>query len=168
MARIARFRMLLPIIQCGLTLLFGGIGLSQRIRILNGPFIDGQSLWDTTATYHVWPWPLKFAVASNLPALAASVLFFYPFQRLVPGPHPFLDIFMVLLFVALLWYWVGAHADRRWTRNDKLPWFAFFIFVLVCLAGAFLPLGPTGYVPYALMVWVLYSFLECKFLRRLN
>ena len=49
-----KFRPLFPVVQSGLAALFGGWGLWERSAILNRVFtVDGQSLWDTTARFHV-------------------------------------------------------------------------------------------------------------------
>jgi len=67
MARETRFRTLLPVAQCALAALFGGVGLWQRSVILSRPFFGGEPLWNSTARFHVWPWPYEFAVVSNVP-----------------------------------------------------------------------------------------------------
>ena len=59
-----------------------------------------------------------------------------------------------LLFVPLLWYWVGSRLDRRWGVADRAPWIGLFFFMLISLAGAFLPIGYTGYLPYGLAIWL--------------
>jgi hypothetical protein len=75
LARDRRFRLLLPITQCGLAAIFGGFGLWQRYAILNRPvFFEGQTLWNSTARFHVWPWPYKFAAIANIPAFLLGVL----------------------------------------------------------------------------------------------
>jgi hypothetical protein len=75
MARKNQFRVLLPLAQCPLAAFFGGLGLWQRAAILSRPgFGEGSTLWDTTARYHVWPWPFKFAVVTNTPAFLTWAL----------------------------------------------------------------------------------------------
>ena len=59
-----------------------------------------------------------------------------------------------LLFVAMLWYWVGLRFDLRWGVTDKTPWIALVVFTLVSLGGAFIPIGYVGYLPYGFVVWV--------------
>jgi hypothetical protein len=69
MIRGLRFRTFLPIAECGFAALFGGLGLWQRSTILSrAGFGEGRTLWDSTARFHVWPWPFKFAVVMNTPA----------------------------------------------------------------------------------------------------
>jgi hypothetical protein len=75
MTAVVKFRRLLPVVQCGLAALFGGWGLWERSAILNRVFTaDGQTRWDTTAQFHVWPWPFKFAVVTNTPAFLCWAL----------------------------------------------------------------------------------------------
>lgn len=154
MIRDLRFRMVLPIVESGVAALFGGIGLWQRSAILSRPFFEGQTLWDSTARFHVWPWPYKFAAISNLPALLGGLLLTIPIDAMKPTLPETLQLAPSLLFVWLLWYWIGSRLDRRWSVADKTPWIAFLAFTLISLAGAFIPLGYTGYVPYGFIVWV--------------
>jgi len=153
MARL-RFRILLPVAQCGLAALFGGIGLWQRSAILSRPFFEGQTLWDSTARFHVWPWPYKFAVVSNMPAFMAGALLTWPIGAAWPQLPESVQIAPSLLFVSMLWYWVGSRLDLRWSVADKTPWIVLLIFTLVSLVGAFIPIGYVGYLPYGFMVWV--------------
>jgi hypothetical protein len=72
-----------------------------------------------------------------------------------------------LLFVPMLWYWIGSRLDRRWTvtgeggvsRKSKSPWTLLLVFTLVLGAGAFLPLGYVGYLPYGVAVWLAAAFV---------
>jgi hypothetical protein len=154
MVRESRFRALLPVIQCALATLFGGFGLWQRSSILSRPFFEGQTLWDTTARFHVWPWPYKFAAISNMPAVLVGLLPSWPLEAIWPGMPEYVASVPILLFVPLFWYWIGSRLDRRWRVTDKTPWIALFIFTLVCLVGAFLPIGYVSYLPYGLTVWL--------------
>lgn len=155
MARELRFRIVLPIAEFGVAALFGGLGLWQRSAILGRSFFEGQTLWDSTARFHVWPWPYKFAAVSNLPALFAGSLVTVPIGAMKPTLPEALQLAPTLLFVFCLWYWIGSRLDRRWKLTDKTPWIALLIFTSVSLTGAFIPLGYVGYLPYAFIVWVL-------------
>lgn len=155
MGRKSRFRILLPAAQCGLATLFGGIGLWQRSEILNRTVFGNQPLWNSTAVFHVWPWPYKFAIVSNVPAFLVGTLLLSPIGIAWPELPESAQIAPSLLFVALLWRWVGSRLDRRWRVGDKAPWIALFAFTLVCLAGAFLPIGYAGFIPYGFVVWVI-------------
>jgi hypothetical protein len=163
MAQGSRFRTLLPVAQCGLAALFGGIGLWQRSAILNRPFFGG-TLWNSTARFHVWPY--KFAVVTNMPGLFAGLFLVWPLGIALPKLPESAQIAPILLFVALLWYWVGSRLDRLWRVSDKTPWLALFVFTLVCLAGAFLPMGYVGYIPYGIVVWMITALAVSRFTRR--
>jgi hypothetical protein len=166
-----RFRMFLPVAQAVLAGLSGAVGLWQRNQILGRPGIfDDQTLWESTARFHVWPWPYKFAAISNLPAFLTGSLVLEPIDtlwpRLLNSTRPELaeafELALSLLFVAMLWYWVGYRIDQRWGRagadgvlaNTKTPWILLSVFTVVCFTGAFLPLGYVGYVPYGAVVWI--------------
>lgn len=154
MDRERRFCTLLPVAQCGLAAVFGGFGLWQRSAILSRPFLEGQTFWDTTASFHVWPWPFKFAVVSNLPAFLAGVILSWPIGAIWPRLPEAAQLAPSLLFALVLWYCVGAWLDRRWGVLDKAPWILLAIFTAVCFIGAVIPIGYTGYLPYAALVWL--------------
>ena len=155
MDRQSSFRNLLPVVQSAIAVLFGGTGLWQRSAILSRPwFSEGQTMGDTTARFHVWPWPYKFAVVSNFPAFMAGSLLSWPIGIVWPKPPESVEIVPSVLLVPILWYWVGSRLDRRWGMTDKTPWIALSVFTLVCLAGAFLPIGYVGFLPYGFVVWV--------------
>jgi hypothetical protein len=150
-----RFRLLLPVAQCGLAAVFGGIGLSQRSVILSRIFWEGETLWHSTARFHVWPWPFKFAVVSNFPAFLMGSLTLWPIGSVWPELPESVQIAPSLVFVLILWYWAGSRIDRGWLVTDKAPWIALAVFTLVCLIGAFLLIGYTGFQPYGFVVWVI-------------
>jgi hypothetical protein len=134
-----RFRVPLPLVQCPLAVLFGGVGLRQRSAILSRPgFFEGTTMWDTTTRFHVWPWPYKFAVISNFPAFFASSLLLSPVGLVWPKVPETVVAVPALLFVLIQWYWVGLRFDRRCSIKDKNPWLALSAFCLVSVAGAFL------------------------------
>jgi hypothetical protein len=161
-----RFRVLLPLAQCPLAALFGGLGLWQRSVILSRPgFFDGTTMWDTTARFHVWPWPYKFAVISNFPAFLAGSLLLWPVGLVWPKvPEP-VEAVPALLFVLILWYWVGLRFDRRWSVKDKSPWPALSAFCLVSVAGAFLRIGYVDFLPYGFALWAITALSISRFTR---
>ena len=118
MVRDIQFRVLLPIAQTAMAVLFGGLGLWQRHEILDQPWLGGGPLWNTTAAYHVWPWPFKFAVISNMPAFLAALPVLGPIERSWPGIPEWLELGPTLAFVPLLWYGVGSWMDRRWSAAN--------------------------------------------------
>jgi hypothetical protein len=154
MTREIRFRTVLPIVESVSAALFGGVGLWQRSAILSRTFLEGQTLWDSTARFHVWPWPYKFAIVSNMPAVFLGSLSSWPIAALWPMLPESVQMALSLLLVPMLWYWVGGRLDKRWTISDMIPWIALLVFTLVCLVGAFAPIGYVGYLPYGFAVWV--------------
>ncbi len=155
MARKYQFSALLPIIEFCIATAFGGVGLRQRYALLSRPLFQDQTLLDTTARFHIWPWPYKFAVIANLPAFFAGSITSAPLQLKWPAFPEYLEALFVLIFVPFLWYWIGRRFDRRWQIVDKMPWAILAAFTLLCLAGASLHIGYTGFLPYGFVVWVI-------------
>jgi len=156
-----RFRTILPFVHCGSAALFGGWGLWQRSAILSRPFLEGQTLGDSTARFHVWPWPYKFAVVANLPAFLAGLMSAWPVSSMWPKLPESAQLVPSLLCAVIFWRWVGSRLDRRWRVTARTPWIALLLFTLVCLAGAFLPLGYMGFIPYGIAVWMVTSLGTC-------
>lgn len=150
MADAIRFRKLLPVAQCAVTAVFGGVGLWQRSQILNRPIWGNQTLWDTTARFHVYPWPLRFAALLNVPALMGGSLL------ASVGVSWVLPEVVSLALVPLFWFWVGSRLDRRFCQasesaTSRTPWVLLIALTLVSLAGALLPFR---YLPYGLALWI--------------
>jgi hypothetical protein len=130
MARELQFRVILPVAECGFAGLFGGIGLWQRFAILSRPLFEGQTLWNSTARFHVWPWPYKFAVVSNMPAFfAGSMLLEHSFVGLgfavAATPEDLeerAELFACLVRSHLaqrtmfVWLEQVGHVERKWVR----------------------------------------------------
>ena len=149
-----QFRVLLPLVQGPLAALFGGLGLLQRSAILSQPgFFEGTTMWDTTARYHVWPWPYKFAFISNFPAFIASSLVLWPVGVIWPKVPESVEVVPALFFVLIVWYWAGLRLDRRWSITDKSPWSALSVFTLASVVGAFLRIGYVDFLPYGFVLW---------------
>lgn len=148
------FSRILPASQVALAALFGGWGLWQRNRILSHDYLFGIG-WNTTARFHIWPWPFKFAVCVNFPAFMVGSLLSWPIGIVWPGLSEAAELVPCLLFIAVLWYRVGLRFDRRWKITGGAPWVALSIFTGLCLAGALLPMGYVGFLPYGFGVWVL-------------
>jgi len=167
LGRETKFRTFLPIGQSGLAALFGAFGLWQRSLILSRPVFEGQTSWETTARFHVWPWPYKFAVLTNVPAFLAGLLLSWPVETAWPGIPESVANLPSLLLVPILWYWVGSSLDRRWEIRDKTPWIALLIFTVVCLIGAFIRTGYTSFLfPYGVTVWLIAALVLGRIRRR--
>lgn len=115
-----QFRELLPIVQSVLAIFFGTWGLCLRNALLNRPFWGNSTYWDSTARFHVWPWPLKFAVILNLPAFVAGVVSSAPLYIFWPKLPAWVSFVAGLPFVALLWYSIGFWLDRM-AREPERP-----------------------------------------------
>lgn len=166
MTRRIRFQTILPVVEFGLAALFGSIGLWERAEILNRPgFGAGQTLWDSTARFHVWPWPFRFAAVMNLPAFLGWSLLGWPINLLWPTLPEGATTVPSLLLVATLWYWVGSRLDRRWKVSDWTPWFALFAFTVVSLAGALIRLGYVDYLSYGFIIWVIVALTVSRLTR---
>ena len=160
MARELRFRIILPVAEFGLAGLFGGVGLWQRYVILSRPgFGEGQTLWDSTARFHVWPWPFKFAVVTNTPAFLSWALVSWPIGDWWPSIPEGVLTAPSLLLAALLWYAVGRWLDRQWDTSgrratqSKWPWVLLLHFTVLCAAGASIP-STTAYVLWGIVLWL--------------
>jgi hypothetical protein len=149
-----RFCKVLPLIYVVLATTFGGWGLSQRANILNQSWVGG-TLWDTTARFHVWPWPYKFAAVMNTPALLAGLLLSRPLSAVAPTSPERLQFAPTLPFVFVLWFFVGAQLERRWGISDKIAWLLLLGHLLVSLAIALISPGYTDYLVYGLLFWLL-------------
>lgn len=154
--QVPSFRRVLPIVQTAAAAVFGGWGLWQRTAILSRSFLGG-TLWDTTATFHVWPWPYKFAAVVNMPSLLAGSLLSVPLESLLPGIPQIVVLAPSLPLVYLLWYWVGRRLDRRWSTADRAPWIGLAAFTALCLGGAFIHgrHDHTVYIPFGEAIWMM-------------
>ncbi len=158
-----QFRVLLPLVQCPLAALFGGVGLWQRSAILSRPgFGEGQTLWDSTARFHVWPWPFKLAVVTNLPAFLSWALLGWPIGERWPEIPEGMMYAPALFFVAILWYGMGAWMDRRWGRtgtpaSDAMtPWILLALFTSLCVTAVFarVQFATSDYLVLGAVIWL--------------
>lgn len=157
-----QFRRVLPVVQTGLALSFGGWGLWIRNSILNQRFLGDSTLWDSTARFHVWQWPYKFAVVLNIPAFLIGSSLSLLLEVFRPGLPELVLIIPVLLFVPILWYLIGAWLDRRARAHQSKSitvkrWVLLFAFVLICAGASSIPERVGGYVSYlpvGILVWV--------------
>ena len=156
----SRFRHVLPVAETALAALCGGIGLWQRNHILSRRIWGEQTLWNSTAAFHVWPWPYKVAVIANIPAFFAGLLPSWAVEQFWPRIPETFEAAVTLLFVPLLWYWVGYNLDRRATASHSpgsrsTAWTFLVVFTLLSAVGAILPIGYVGFIPYGILVWII-------------
>lgn len=140
MAAEVRFRVILPLAQCVSATLFGGFGLWERYFVLDQPLFAG-TWWNSTARFHIWPWPYKFVAVTNFPAFLAGLLVGSRISARWPNLPESALFALCLPFVALLWFRIGGWFDHRWSRMDgppssRLPWALLLLFTLLCAAGA--------------------------------
>lgn len=156
---LARFRLLLSIAITGTAIAetFAAVGLWQRDHILSQPFFIGTTMWESTARFHVWPWPYKFGAILALPAFMGGWLAMVPFRLLLPTIPETMDLLPTAPLSLLLWYWVAARLEmyspvRRWT--------SLCVILALSLTGAFLPLGYTGWlIPYGALAWCIAALM---------
>ncbi len=155
MGRAKQFRWILPVAQTILAALFGGWGLWERNQILSHSFLG----WNSTARFHVWPWQFKFAAVLNMPAFLCGMLLSWPIGNLWPKLSESVQAAPTLVFVALLWYWIGCWLDRRWRTSTKMPWILLFSLSLVSAGVAWIPVSSfasyTSYLEYGILVWMI-------------
>lgn len=156
------FRRILPVSQIILAALLGGWGLWIRNSLLSRPFFGSSTGWDSTARFHVWPWPLKFATVLNMPAFLAGLVPSGFLDYLRPGLPEWLFYLPMLLFVPLLWHWIGSRLDKQWNAAAsraalKRQWLALLIFALICAVGSSVPESVGGYTSYlslGALIWL--------------
>lgn len=106
----------------------------------------GGTGWDSTARFHVWPWPFRVAVILNFPAFVGS----WPIAALIPNAgNEFVSAVPALLLVPVLWYGVGGRMERWHPRRRGVFLASLFG---VSLLGALVP-GYTSFLPIGALVW---------------
>ena len=158
-----QFRKVLPALQTAIAVSFGGWGLWLRNSILSRPFLGSSTGWDSTAVFHVWPWPLKFAMILNMPALLASVLLAWPLDYVWPGLSKWVSDLFVLLLIPLFWYWLGSWADKcvrpeNRRNGERKRWVLLLVFIAVCSAATWISGyigGYTSHVLFGIAIWLL-------------
>ena len=153
MSRWNQFRTVLPVSQTVLAAVLGGWGLWQRNEILGHSWFRWNSI--------------SFVAVVNMPAYLAGGLVVWPIADRWPKlPYSVIAVLQLLLFVPILWYWVGSRMDRRWRVTDKAPWIALLIFTLVCVLGGILDIFYVGYIYYGVAVWFVIALVVAKFRSR--
>jgi hypothetical protein len=146
-----RFRIILPPVQFFLAGLLGGCGLWQRAVILSRPFMSGQTLNDTTARFHIWPWPFKLAAVINMPAVIVGGLLSWVFGAFGVLVNDFTGFIFSLLLVPPLWYWIGSKLDFK--SRLGAYWFL-LLFTLASAGCSSFSFGYTSYLPFGVILWI--------------
>jgi hypothetical protein len=157
-----QFRRILPVSQTALAMFFGGWGLWIRNSILSQPFFGNSTLWNSTASFHVWPWPFKFAAIVNMPAFLVGFLLSWPLDAIRRGLPESVALSPVLLFTPLLWYLLGSWLDKRSSAGKdkgarKREWVLLLLFMAVCAAAASISpraWGYTNYLEFGALIWI--------------
>ena len=157
----SQFRRILPVSQTAFAIFFGGWGLWLRNSILSQTFFGNSTLWNSTARFHVWPWPYKFAVVLNVPAFLVGLLLSWPLDAFRPGLPESVSVLPVLLFVPLLWYSIGSWLDQRRSANEnrsslRRQYILLLVFTLICAATSSIPErvgGYVSYIPLGILIW---------------
>ncbi len=98
---------------------FWGLGFVARNEFLSHDYLFATG-WNSTR-FNAWSWPYRLSAISNLPALFAGLLFTIPISAMEPTLSETLQLAPMLVFVFLLWLWVGPRFDRRWSAADRTP-----------------------------------------------
>jgi hypothetical protein len=170
-----RFRKLLPSFQIVLALLFGSWGLRLRALILNRPFLGG-TLWDSTARFHVWPWPLKLAIVINLPAVLVGAISLTLLNGAGLHLPEWVSYLLLLPFVALFWFLIGAWIDRNMRENanshlTKRIGVGILFFTLTCAAVSSVPQtlgGEVSFVSLGALSWIAWLIASPSTMRSLR
>ncbi len=150
MATHSRVRWILAVAGTSITFAFAAIGLWERSRILSQPFLNGSTMWDSTARFHVWPWPFKFAAIWSMPAFLSGSILMLPIRLIWTTLPEGVDLVPSAVLTALLWHRVGSRLERH---SPVTRWAALVLFCTLSLIGAFIPMGYTGWVPYGVLMW---------------
>jgi len=154
------YRLLLPVIQTVAAIVFGGVGLWERHAILNRPLFGDQTLWDSTARFHVWPLPYRLAVISNIPAFVTAGIVEWPLSAIWPRMPETVGFVLFVGCVPILWYFLGQRLDRvpaanRQSRKVLLS------FAVLSIAAIFTP-GYIGYLYSGSLLWVAFAVLVSR------
>jgi hypothetical protein len=157
-----QFRIVLRVLQTALAVVFGGWGLWLRNSILSRPFLGSSDGWATSLSFHVWPWPFKFAAVVNMPAFLIGSFLAWPLNALRPGLQEWISTLPILLFIPLLWYWVGSWLDKRLSSENRGTgtrglWFLLLLFIAICTTASSIPFsigGYTNYLDFGALIWL--------------
>jgi hypothetical protein len=152
MAQEAHFRKVLPVAQAVVAVIFGGWGLWLR----NQAITNGLG-WHSTMRFHVWPWPLKFAVILNMPALLLGLALFFPTDAMGLRTPDWVSYLVLVLFVPLIWFWVGRWFDKlndfdSIAKQRKGSWIAVGMFTVSCAGLAMI--RSSSFTVFGALIWL--------------
>ena len=156
----SRYRILLPVIQSIAVLLFGGAGLLQRHTILNHRFIGEQTMWDTTARFHVWPLPYRFAVITNIPAFLAAGILERPLAAVWPRMPEVVGFLLFVSCVPVIWHILGRRIDSRPSEGNRYR-NIFLLFAVLSVMAVFTP-GYVGYFYSGIVLWIAFVVVALR------
>jgi hypothetical protein len=148
-----RPRIAIALIAIVVTFVCGGLGTYQRDVILSQPFLGDQTLADTTARFHVWPWPLKVAMTISLPAFLVAAVAAGIFSDFSETVGTVVHVFATSFLTILLWWVVGIRLDGRSSRELAVGLSAF---AGAAAVAACAPLGNVGFLPAGILTWALF------------
>jgi hypothetical protein len=145
-----RFRMWVAVLATTIAEGFGAVGLWQRNHVLSQPLFMGQTLWESTARFHVWPWPFKVGAISAFPAFLGGSIVMMPVNLMIGTLPETAELLPAGALSLLLWYWVAARLERY---SPAMRWASLGVFLVLSLTGALLPIGYTGWLPFGVLAW---------------
>ena len=155
MNAITRQRKAIACAGFAIAVLFGGVGMWQRQTELGKPIWDGKTLEQTTAVFHIWPWPLKLAMVVNLPAVLLGGMLSSPLAPLSATLGAILESVLTLFLAVALWLAVGSRLERRSAQQVRI---SLSLFIGASLSATFVPMGHTGFVPIGVLIWLIFAF----------
>jgi len=152
MAQEVYFRKILPVAQTVVAAIFGGWGFWVR----NEAITNGLG-WKSTMVFHVWPWPLRFAAILNMPALLLGLTLLELTHELGLGVRDWVAYFVLILFVALTWFWVGRWLDKvseseSNKKQRRSAWIAVGAFTVSCAALA--TINGSSFTGLGILIWL--------------
>ena len=151
-----RFRLWVAVLGTAITEGFGAVGLWQRNHVLSQRFFMGQTFWESTARFHVWPWPFKVAAIWAFPAFLGGSIVMIPVNLLIGTHLEAAELLPTGALALLLWYRVASRLER-YSPATRWAWLG--IFLALSFAGAMLPLGYTGWFPFGVLAWCVATLL---------
>jgi len=98
-----------------------------------------------------------------MPAFLVGLTLSWSLDHLRPGLPEWVSSLPVLIFIPLLWYWVGSCSDKRISSEQNIGgkrarWILLLLFLLVCPAAASISEmfgGHTDFVESGILIWMI-------------